>query len=567
MRNGEKHMKKLLALMRQAPRRTSAVLMMVAMALIAPLALNAWGPERKTFTIQSPASYITFNSITDNPNIGDERNFVGIRESGTNNLWSDEMTVQDGKEYTVRMYVHNNAAENLNLVAQNVTAQFNVPTTTAKSIQVNGFISASNMGTDKSGAVKERIPDNTVYDHAVFNSERNFNLVVVPGSIIYENNRGTFSLSENIFTSTGVKLGYDKMDGKIPGCFKYDGYVTFKVKPQIQKTTNFEFVKKVSKKAANKWTDSYTAQPGEVVDFMLSYKNTGEVQHDDTTFRDTLPNGLTYVANSAKWSNARQQNVAIEGTKLVDGTGVNVGSYAPGANAWVTFSAKVADKSKLDCGKATLKNVAKVTTGGYSVEDNATVIVKKECEPEKPVAKYTCDSLSVRKIERTKFEFDTAYTVQNATLKHVTYVVRDQDGSELYRGTDTTFETQTPGTYSVKAFVTVVVDGEDKTVTSELCEKEFTVKQPPVTPPESIKVCELKTHTIITIDEDDFDANLHTRDLRKCDVTPVTPPVTPEVPHELPETGLTQGAMAVTGLASLVASAGYYIASRRSLGA
>ena len=51
---------------------------------------------------------------------------------------------EDGKEYLVRMYVHNNAAANLNKVAENVTAKFNLPTTTGKSIQVDGFLSASN---------------------------------------------------------------------------------------------------------------------------------------------------------------------------------------------------------------------------------------------------------------------------------------------------------------------------------------------------------------------------------------------------------------------------------------
>ena len=28
------------------------------------VAVNAWGPERKTFTMEKPADYVTFNSIT-----------------------------------------------------------------------------------------------------------------------------------------------------------------------------------------------------------------------------------------------------------------------------------------------------------------------------------------------------------------------------------------------------------------------------------------------------------------------------------------------------------------------
>ena len=38
----------------------------------------AWGPERATFTMEAPATYPVFNSITNNPTIGDERDFVRV---------------------------------------------------------------------------------------------------------------------------------------------------------------------------------------------------------------------------------------------------------------------------------------------------------------------------------------------------------------------------------------------------------------------------------------------------------------------------------------------------------
>jgi hypothetical protein len=208
-------MSKFMSLIRRAPKRFSAVVAMVAAAVIIPAVVFAWGPNRETFTIDNPSDHVQFNSITNNPNIGDERNFVGIREVGSSNVWHDNMNVQDGKEYFVRMYVHNNAASSLNLVAENVTAKFNLPTTTGKSVQVNGFLSASNVGADKNGNAGAYAE---VYDHATFNSDKNFNLAYVGGSLKYENNvfgpNGT-ALPETIFTSAGAKLGYDKLDGKL----------------------------------------------------------------------------------------------------------------------------------------------------------------------------------------------------------------------------------------------------------------------------------------------------------------------------------------------------------------
>ncbi len=399
-------MGKLLTAMRNAPKRTSAVVAMIAAAVIVPAALFAWGPNRPTYTIANPAKHVTFNSITDNPNIGDERNFVGIREVGSNNVWHDNMKVQEGKEYYVRMYVHNNAADSLNAsgkgIAKDVTAKFNLPTETAKSIQVNGFLSASN------ASPKE------VYDHAKFTSDKNFNLSYVSGSLKYENNVKTFDLPESIFTSAGAKLGYEKMDGTIPGCFEYAGYVTFKVKPQIQQTTDFTLDKKVSKHGENKWVEEYKAKPGETVDFVLQYRNTGDVQHDDVTFRDMLPKGLTYVPGSTKWGNARgNYNVTSNDGNLTNGTGINVGSYLPQAGAWTIFSAKVASNDKLpECGVNKLVNKGRVTTGGYAVEDDAKVVVEKECE-EVPEKIKVCELKTNRIITISEDEFDASKHSRN----------------------------------------------------------------------------------------------------------------------------------------------------------
>jgi len=366
-------MRKLISLIRRAPKRTSAILAIVAAALVIPATLFAWGPSRPTYTIDHPADHITFNSITDNPNIGDERNFVGIRETGTTNQWSDNMAVEAGKSYTVRMYVHNNAAANLNLVAHDVTAKFNLPTTTGKSIRVDGFLDSSNATPTE------------VYDDATFSNAQDFNLAYVSGSLKFENNffgATGVALPESIFTSAGAKLGYDKLDGNIPGCFQYAGYVSFTVKPQFAPVSQFTMSKMVSKHGDNKWVKSYAAQPSETVDYLIQYKNVGAAQQDDVTFRDTLPTGMTYVAGSTVFGNSKTPSGTKATDDIANGTGINVGSYTSGANAWSIFSAKVPTNDQLAaCGANTLVNKAKVTTGGGSIEDTANVTVPKTCQP------------------------------------------------------------------------------------------------------------------------------------------------------------------------------------------
>ncbi len=442
-------MSRLTTIMRNAPKRASAVLAMIAAAVIVPAALFAWGPDRPTYTIDNPADHVTFDSITNNPNIGDERNFVGIRETGTQNTWTDNMNVQDGKTYTVRLYVHNNAATSLNAsgkgIAKDVTAKVNLPTTTGKSIQVDGQISASN-ATPKD-----------VWDQATFKSSQDFNVAYVKGSLKYENNAfgaaGT-ALPESIFTNTGAKLGYDKLDGTIPGCFQYAGYVTFQVKPQFAKKADFTVSKEVSKHGDNKWVENYAAKPGETVDYLVEYKNTGDVQQDNVQLVDKLPAGMSYVNGSSVLGNALNPS-GIKTNDGITGKGLNVGSYGPGGNAWVIFSAKVAETKDLECGPNTLKNVVSAETDYGTKSDDANV------------------------------------TVSGDECKEVSH----------------------------------------------------------------IKVCDLTTKKIVTIDENDFDSSKYSKDLSDCT----------EAPAELPHTGPTETILSIIGLGALIASAGYYINSRRAL--
>lgn len=432
-------MGKLFTILRRAPKRTSAVFAMIAAAIIVPSALLAWGPNRDTHTVANPADYITFNSITDNPNVGDETNFVVVKDAAntSNGGWQDNITVQPGKEYLVRVYVHNNAASSLNLKATNTRVSASVPTTTAKNVSVSGFVTA-----DNSDPLK-------VWDDIHFNSTKDFNLAYVAGSAeIYNNGyaKNGASLPDSIVTSTGALVGYNGPDGVVPGCFQYANYVYFKVKPQFAPQSEFTMSKMVSKHGENKWVESYKAQPGETVDFLVQYKNTGETQQDDVTFRDTLPAGMSYVNGSTKYGNNRYPT-GITATDDITTKGINVGSYLPGANAWTIFSAKVADGNKLTCGNNSLVNKAKVTTEGGSIEDTASVTVNKECQPNE------------------------------------------------------------------------------------------------------ITVCDLKTNKLVTIDEADFDSKKHSKDLSVC--------------SELPHTGPTENIVAMIGLGALVASIGYYVASRR----
>ena len=344
----------------------------VSGATIAPAAVMAWGDSAGGRTVYSLEEInagklgdtITFNSIT-NGKIGDERNFVGAKLStDTSNVWkANEISVKDGDVVTIRLYVHNNSPKGEKKIAEGVSANFSLPTTVAKSHTVIGYLNSSNA------------TPNRYWDEVKLTSSEDFYMEYVEGSAKYTNSKmGTVALSNNIINSA-VTLGYEKLDGKIPGCYQYDGQVTIQVK--IHKSVTAKLAKTVRIKGAKGWNESVEAKIGDEVEFQIEYVNLTSAQVDNVMIRDVLPTNLEYVKDSTILYNSNYQN----GTKVVENTlttsGINIGSYGVNGNAYVRFTAKVVNKS-LACGNNQLVNWASSTVNSKVTKDDASVMVKRD---------------------------------------------------------------------------------------------------------------------------------------------------------------------------------------------
>lgn len=514
-------MKNLLTKLRYVPKRFGLVAAIMVAGATAAMTF-AWGPSRTTFTVENPAPYVTFNSITNNPVDGDERNFSRAKDTTATapSAWTDSVAVTPGKEYVVRMVVHNNAADNLNLKAINTRASAAVPTTTGKSVTVSNYVSADNANPGK------------VWDDVTFTGTQDFNLAYVAGSArIYNNGYaaggGGQPLPDSIVTSAGAVLGYEKAgDGIIPGCFKYLSYVEYKVKPQFAPTTEFEVAKTVRKSGTTTWGETAAVAPGDTVQYRIKYSNTSTVQQNDVVVRDTLPAGVSYVTGTTKLYN----NLFPNGKAMSDnitGAGINIGHHSGGSASFVVFDAKVAANDTLAvCGPNTLKNIAKVETDYGTKQDDADVTVTKTCV----VKDIQVCELATKKIITIKENVFDA-TKHSKNLDDCKVIVKDIQVCLLSNKTIITIkETDFDATkhsknlddckvivkdiqvceLSTKKIITIKEDAFDATKHSKNLDdcKAVEVKE--------IKVCRLSDKTIITIKETDFDATKHSKNLEDC---------------------------------------------------
>ncbi len=359
--------------------------------LLSPIKSLAWGDSssgRTHYTIEeintgALEDTVTFNSIVDPEGIQpNEPNFVSAQNADViandvKSSWygNDVMDVKDGGEYLIRLYVHNNNVpkqdEESGAASQDTRVQVSIPGTSGNTIEVNGFITSSNATPDK------------YWDYINFHSNSNFHLEYVYGSAIIYNNaypEGLALSDEIVTTAEGALIGYDKMDGIMPGGYQYACYITLKVRAVYD--YEFEIDKKVRLAGTqDEFTESVDAKVGDKVEFQIEFhNNTANDIQENVIIRDVLPNNMAYIANTTYLYNSNHQ----DGKQIIpDGdlftTGINIGAYKANASGWVRFTAEVVDKD-LACGDNVLVNWAQGMVSSTIYQDHAAVRVKK---PEK----------------------------------------------------------------------------------------------------------------------------------------------------------------------------------------
>lgn len=372
MTEGNKNMRKIYSTIKNkvSIKSASYVAALVFSVLVLPVIVFAYGPERTTFTQANPATYVTFNSITDDPAYGDERNFYRIKDLSSGQAYGDSVNLTAGGEYEVKIFFHNNAASNFNEsgvgVAKGAYTRAEMPAIVragAKDVEANAYVGATNANPQ------------VVYDYIRFtnNDKADMALRLVPGTVKFQSygpHDGETLSDTALFTSTGQPLGFDNLDGVLPGCDHYSGYITYRIKAV---KPDFTFNKNVRLDGTKDWNKKVTVEKGAKVQYRLAYENTGDTQQKNVMLKDELPAGLTYVPGSTKIYTTSTPNGKVLGDEISNGTMI-IGDYNPQSNAFLTFLAEV---NAAPC--SILTNKAYAVTNNGTLQDEASVAVKGDC--------------------------------------------------------------------------------------------------------------------------------------------------------------------------------------------
>lgn len=369
-------------------RKTTKLMFCLAALLclsLQPQLAYAWGdsdggrPSYTTDEVNNGAlgETITFNSISDNPAIGaDEKNFVGARQVGSDsNVWSaNTIAAKDGEKYYIRMYVHNDNPGGDDAVARDTTVRFDVAEGIGTEVEVQGFITSSNASPAE------------YYDNVRFTSDTAFHLEYVPGSAFMENNGiaagGGMGLSDEIVeTETGVLIGYDTLDGDLPGGYPYAAYVGIEVKVVYDYSYTVDMQVRPAGNEDTLWQEKVSAAVGDEVEFQIAFQNLETLAVADVMAKNALPEGLEYVDGTMMlYNSVHPEGFTFEDGAVLFSDGINTGGYDSKSNFYLRFTAKVVDTG-LSFGENTLVSWGQVGIGSDLKQDSASVVVRNDLLP------------------------------------------------------------------------------------------------------------------------------------------------------------------------------------------
>lgn len=325
-------------------------------------------------------SRIILNSVSDNPDIGDERNFLLAQRLGNDSdgIWhTGYINVKSPGEYLLKLYVCNNHPNGYQAVAEGVRVVFDIPKRKAETIEVAGCIFSRNAE-----------PKNYL-SSIVFKSEKQvFHLECgQEPAILYNGGIGKegFSLGNMAIKqplNQGVRIGYDGFDGRIPGGRKYASSIILKVRVVFD--AQFIICQKVRLSESDRWTNAVNAGIGDRVEFLIRYKNCSDLRKHQRNvgFKVGLPRNLCYVIGSFQiWD--YHYNIYCHLTRLDGDDTFNDGDFSLGDSGYelgdvvdIHFYAEIIDHD-LAGGTNELHSTVQCTVDGFVIQDNVSILVQK----------------------------------------------------------------------------------------------------------------------------------------------------------------------------------------------
>lgn len=330
-----------------------------------------WGPDRETFTEEGRPERATLNSVTDNPRQGDERNFLSVEEVSTGRThWQGDVGLEPGQTYEASIFFRNDADPGTEAGASRGTrVRAQLPATVKGREPITGFLQSDNAVTSLlwRSLVLAVPADQPVALRIVPDSARAYTGAVPKGVALP---------AEELFSEAGTLIGCSSQDGVVTGAEQCEGYVRFRF---VADQPNFVISQGVSRADAKVQESGLRYKGGTRVKYKIHYRNTGTTRQANVVLREELPAMFHYVSGSSNYATGSTGGKWQKTADGVTGGGINLGSFAPGGDAYLKFTAVLPGAEDLDCGLTSTTSTASARTLNGTKSAQSVILVEKKC--------------------------------------------------------------------------------------------------------------------------------------------------------------------------------------------
>ena len=129
---------------------------------------------------------------------------------------------------------------------------------------------------------------------------------------------------EIVETETGVLIGYDALDGNLPGGYPYAAYVGIEVKVVYDYSYTVDMQVRPAGEADAAWQEEVSAKVGDEVELQIAFQNLETLSVADVMAKTVLPEGLEYVDGTMMlYNSAHPQGFTFEDGAVLFSDGIN----------------------------------------------------------------------------------------------------------------------------------------------------------------------------------------------------------------------------------------------------
>ncbi|MEU5098500.1 hypothetical protein [Streptomyces sp. NPDC020996] len=311
------------------------------------------------------------NSVTDNPSYGDERNFLAVEEVSTGRWQTDgDVALKPGHTYEASIFFRNDAAPGTRAGASTGTkVRAQLPATVQGRERISGLLQSDNAAVPLmwNSLVLTTPADQPVAIRIVPHSSAMFTKATPEGLALP---------AEELFSEAGTLVGCSTRDGIVTGEKKCEGYVRFRFAAD---QPNFVVSQAVTPAGAHRHDSGLRFKAEARVTYTIQYRNTGTTQQDSVVLKEELPEDFRYVRGSTSIATSTTGGKWKKTNDGVTQSGINVGSYAPGANVYIRFTTLLPDRNSLKCGLTSTTSTASAITQNGMESTPSVILVEKKC--------------------------------------------------------------------------------------------------------------------------------------------------------------------------------------------